>query len=170
MAVRDLAGDLADGDPSGCQTLGLGSRGHVSFVRGPELEQVAVRVVEVVGARLHPVEVDRAVDLDARLAHTVECAVQFVARYLEGEVNRAPARATGRGRLVLEEERPAMESDALRLIGLARPEPRPVVRGLVLERQPDDVAVEASRRRNVLDDQDELREASRAQTRCASNS
>src|SRR5829696_2441827 len=59
-----------------------------------------------------------------------------------------------------------MQRDALWCTGVARPEPRPFVRGLVLQLQPDDVAVEARGLGHVLDDQDELREAPRAHARC----
>src|SRR5438132_1919215 len=136
--------------------------------RRPELEQVRVRVVEVVRTGLHPVEVDRPVDIDTRLPHAVDCCVELVARNLEGKMHRAPAFSARKRRLILEEQRAAMETDPLRRPGPSRPEPRPVVGGLVLERQTNDVAVEARRRRNVLDDENKLREPARAHARWAS--
>src|SRR6266571_8501402 len=60
-----------------------------------------------------------------------------------------------------------MQGDTLRHALLAGPEPRPFVGRLVLECQPDDVLEETGRRKNVLDDQNELRETEAAQ-RCAS--
>src|SRR5712691_5244709 len=96
---------------SGSEPLSLGR---------PELEQVAVQVVEVVGARLHPVEVDRDVDVETGLPHAFDLAVEVGAVYFKCEVNLAPALASGERRLLLEEERPAMKGNALRDTRLAQ--------------------------------------------------
>src|SRR3954467_3879549 len=61
-----------------------------------------------------------------------------------------------------------MQGDALPLALLTGPEPRPFVGRLVLERETADVLLEARRRRDLLDDQDELRETDAAHDRCPS--
>src|SRR5438552_8143023 len=152
--------ELESCDPS------LGSR---PSPRRPELQEVAVQVVEVIRRRVErPVELDRAVDVDPCIAHTLNRGTEVRAGDVEREVHAPEAFPFRIGRVLLEQERAAVQCNALRGARSPGPEPRPLVVGLVLGLEADDVTVEARRRRHVVDDQDELREAPARHARCAS--
>src|SRR6185437_5824011 len=95
--------------------------------RRPELEQVPVRVVEVVRLGVHPVELCRPVHLDPRVAHTLDGRVELVARHVEGEMDVTESLALRKGRVLLEHEWPAVECQPLLPVVLAREEPRPFI-------------------------------------------
>src|SRR5262245_19290192 len=130
------------------------------------LEQVPVRVVEVVRLRVHPVELHRAVHLDAGGADTRYTALELVARHLECEVDLAEALPFGMRGVLLEHQRSPVDREALLAVVGAGEEPRPLVAAMV-ELEADDVIVEVGRLRHVRHDQDDLREAASAH-RCAS--
>src|SRR5262249_47266410 len=92
---------------------------RTSSIWRPELEQVPVRVVEVVRPRAHPLELDRPVDVHPGAAHALDSGFQFVARDVEGEVDAAETLAHGTGRVLLEHERAAVERQALLAIARA---------------------------------------------------
>src|SRR5215831_19392222 len=164
-AVEGMAGSVP------CRTAPLGrpaahrSRPHAAALgrrRRPELEQVPVGVVEVVRLRVHPLELLRAVDLDARAAHAIHCRVELGARDLESEVDVAEPLAFRMRRVLLVHQRPAVEPKALLAIVRAGVEPGPLVAAAMVELQADDVLVEVGHLRNVFDDQDDLGEAAAA--------
>src|ERR671935_2197472 len=153
------------------RTGALSRARRLSQRRRPELEQVPVRVVEVVRASVEDIlEVNRPVHVHTGMTHARDGLVEVVARHLERKVNVPEALALRKRRVLLEEQLPSMQCDALRLPRVPGPEPRPFVGRLVLKLEPDDVAVEARCLRNVVDDQDELREPATAHARWASYS
>lgn len=81
--------------------------------------------------------------LDARLANSADGRVDVVTRDLESEVHAAEALSLRKGRVLFEQERASMQGDTLPRTLLSGPEPRPFLRRLVLQRQPDDILVEA---------------------------
>ncbi len=85
--------------------------------------------------------------------------LEVLARYLEGEVNVAETGTRRVRRVLLEEQRPSVQREALATVRLVDPEPGPLVVRLGLRLEPDDLAVEARSLLHVPDDQDDLRVA-----------
>src|SRR5437763_5139057 len=81
--------------------------------RRPELQEVAVQVVEVIRRRVErPVELDRPVDVDPCIAHTLNRRTEVRAGDIEREVHAPEAFPFRIGGVLLEQERAAVQRNA----------------------------------------------------------
>jgi hypothetical protein len=140
---------------------------------GVELEQVVVRIVEVVGEggpgeiplwQRSRRRIDGTKNLDALASDVLGGRLEVGAGHAECEVDRPPALAAWCSRLPLEKEPSLVQCDPLAMLGVSGVEPRPIgTRTGDLE--PDDVGVEPCRYLDIVDDEDDLPEADAEQRR-----